>query len=67
MQIQEPVSQQMIAEIAREVVARLGIQMRTSAASRSLATGGAAAGDGVFATVDAAANAASKRRRRLSR
>jgi aldehyde dehydrogenase len=66
MQIQEPVSQQMIAEIAREVVARLGIQMRTSAASRSLATGGAAAGDGVFATVDAAANAAFETQKKVA-
>jgi aldehyde dehydrogenase len=58
MPIQEPIQQQVIAEIAREVVARLRAQMQQPAASPALARNSAAARDGVFATVDEAANAA---------
>ena len=52
MQIQE----QVIAEIAKEVVARLRIQLQPPASAP--ATAAAAARDGVFATVDEAVNAA---------
>ncbi len=52
MQIQE----QVIAEIAKEVVARLRIQLQPQAAAPATAV--AAARDGVFATVDEAVNAA---------
>jgi aldehyde dehydrogenase len=53
MQIQE----QMIAEIAKEVVARLRVQLQQPA-SAAPATNGAAPRDGVFSTVDEAVNAA---------
>ncbi len=55
MQIEEPIQAQVIAEIAREVVARLRVQLQQPATP---ATIGAAARDGVFSTVDEAANAA---------
>ncbi|MGA7342403.1 MAG: aldehyde dehydrogenase [Terracidiphilus sp.] len=54
MQIQE----QVIAEIAREVVARLRIPVQPPQVSRAPAAGGAVLGDGVFASVDEAASAA---------
>jgi aldehyde dehydrogenase len=54
MQIQE----QMIAEIAKEVVARLRVQMQQPTASAAPSKSLTAACDGVFATVDEAANAA---------
>ncbi|MDR3755008.1 MAG: aldehyde dehydrogenase [Terracidiphilus sp.] len=53
MQVQE----QVIAEIAREVVARLRVQMQQPQSSTALPTA-AAPRDGVFATVDEAVNAA---------
>ena len=53
MQVQE----QVIAEIAREVVARLRVQMQQPQSSAAVPTA-AAPRDGVFATVDEAANAA---------
>ena len=56
MQIQE----QMIAEIAQEVVARLRAQMQQPAATSARGKSLTAARDGVFATVDEAANAAWK-------
>ena len=59
MQIQE----QVIAEIAREVVARLRVQMREPAASNG---SGAASRDGVFATVDEAANAAFEAQKKVA-
>ncbi|MFP5209574.1 MAG: aldehyde dehydrogenase family protein [Acidobacteriota bacterium] len=67
MQTQEPVSQQVIAEIAREVVARLRAQMQPAPVTASMVTAARAAAaaprsavlhDGVFATVDEAVNAA---------
>ena len=67
MQTQEQVSQQVIAEIAREVVARLRAQMQPAPVTASMVTtarAGAAAPrsavlhDGVFATVDEGVNAA---------
>lgn len=51
MQIQE----QVIAEIAREVVARLRIQLQPQTATAPVSSGGR---DGVFSTVDEAVNAA---------
>jgi aldehyde dehydrogenase len=54
MQIQE----QMIAEIAKEVVARLRVQMQQPTTSAAPSKSLTAARDGVFATVDEAANAA---------
>jgi len=54
MQVQE----QVIAEIAREVVARLRVQMQQPQSSAAPAKTAAAPRDGVFATVDEAANAA---------
>ncbi len=59
MQIQE----QVIAEIAREVVARLRVQMREPAVSNG---SGAAARDGVFATVDEAVNAAFEAQKKVA-
>ena len=52
MQTQQQVSPQVIAEIAKEVVARLRMQMQTAPAAQ--APRPSAARDGVFATVDEA-------------
>jgi len=54
MQIQE----QVIAEIAKEVVARLRVQMQQPSASPAPHRNGAAPRDGIFATVDEAVEAA---------
>jgi aldehyde dehydrogenase len=59
MQIQE----QVIAEIAREVVARLRVQMREPAAANG---NGAETRDGVFATVDEAVNAAYEAQKKVA-
>jgi len=59
MQIQE----QVIAEIAREVVARLRVQMREPAAANG---NGAASRDGVFSTVDEAVNAAFEAQKKIA-
>ena len=59
MQIQE----QVIAEIAREVVARLRVQMQQSGGS---AVNVAAPRDGVFSTVDEAANAAFEAQKKVA-
>ena len=58
MQVQE----QLIADIAREVVARLRTQMQQPAIHRS----GAAGQDGVFATVDEAVNAAYEAQKKVA-
>jgi aldehyde dehydrogenase len=60
---------QLIAEIAQEVVARLQLQLRNPAASAPAvrANGAAATGDGVFATVDDAVKAAAAAQERLAR
>jgi aldehyde dehydrogenase len=55
------VSPQLIAEIAKEVVARLRMQMQTAPAPRT-----AAARDGVFATVDEAVNAAYEAQKKVA-
>jgi aldehyde dehydrogenase len=59
MQVQE----QVIAEIAREVVARLRAQMQQPQSSAATAT---APRDGVFATVDEAANAANEAQKQVA-
>jgi aldehyde dehydrogenase len=63
MPIQEPIQAQLIEEIAREVVARLRTQLQTGAPS----TSSAASGDGVFATVDEAAQAALEAQKKVAR
>jgi len=62
MQIQE----QVIAEIAREVVARLRVQLQEPQSSSAAAGNGAADRDGVFSTVDAAANAAYEAQKKVA-
>jgi aldehyde dehydrogenase len=61
MQVQE----QMIAEIAKEVVARLRIQMQLPQASPAPAGNSAALRDGVFATVDEAVSAACEAQKKV--
>jgi aldehyde dehydrogenase len=62
MQIQE----QLIAEIAKEVVARLRVQLQQPQSSVAAAGNGAAARDGVFATVDEAVNAAYEAQKKVA-
>jgi aldehyde dehydrogenase len=62
MQIQE----QVIAEIAKEVVARLRVQLQQPGAFSAPATNGAAGHDGVFATVDEAVNAAFEAQKKVA-
>jgi aldehyde dehydrogenase len=62
MQIQE----QMIAEIAKEVVARLRVQMQQPQASAPRAKSTIPTRDGVFATVDEAANAAFEAQKKVA-
>ncbi len=65
MQIQEvPIREQLIADIAREVVARLRVQMQQPAIAA--ARHAAAAHDGVFATVDEAVNAAYEAQKKVA-
>ena len=67
MQIQEPVSSQVIAEIAKEVVARLRAEMRPPQSSATPATSAAIAPrDGVFSTVDEAVNAAYEAQKKVA-
>ena len=56
----------MIAEIAKEVVARLRMQMQTAPAAQAPAPRTAAARDGVFATVDEAVNAAYEAQKKVA-
>jgi aldehyde dehydrogenase len=62
MQIQE----QVIAEIAKEVVARLRVQMQQPAASAAHGRNAAAPRDGVFQTVDEAVNAAYEAQKKVA-
>jgi aldehyde dehydrogenase len=57
---------QLVEEIAREVVARLRVQMQQPHSSAAPATNGAAASDGVFSTVDEAANAAYEAQKKVA-
>ncbi|MGA7832837.1 MAG: aldehyde dehydrogenase [Terracidiphilus sp.] len=66
MQIREPMQAQMIEEIAREVVARLCVQMQQPSASAVQSKSMTAARDGVFATVDEAANAAFEAQKKVA-
>ena len=66
MQIQEPVSSQVIAEIAKEVVARLRAEMRQPQTSAAPAATVAAPRDGVFSTVDEAVNAAFEAQKKVA-
>ena len=62
MQIEQSVSQQMIAEIAREVVARLREQMSPSSSAVPVLRGQ----DGVFESVDEAVNAAYEAQKKVA-
>ena len=62
MQIQE----QLVAEIAKEVVARLRIQLQPQVSSAASAAPSAASRDGVFATVDEAVNAAFEAQKKVA-
>ena len=66
MQIQEPVSSQVIAEIAKEVVARLRAEMRQPQSSAASSISVAAPRDGVFSTVDEAVNAAFEAQKKVA-
>jgi aldehyde dehydrogenase len=66
MQIQEPVSSQVIAEIAKEVVARLRAEMRQPQSSAASSVSVAAPRDGVFSTVDEAVNAAYEAQKKVA-
>src|ERR1035438_8387525 len=66
MQIQEPVSSQVIAEIAKEVVARLRAEMRQPQSSAASSVSVAAPRDGVFSTVDEAVNAAFEAQKKVA-
>jgi aldehyde dehydrogenase len=66
MPIREPIQAQLVAEIAKEVVARLRIQLQPQASSAAPAVSGAAARDGVFATVDEAVNAAFEAQKKVA-
>lgn len=66
MQIQEPIQAQLVAEIAREVVARLRIQLQPQISSAAPATRTAPSRDGVFATVDEAVDAAYEAQKKVA-
>ena len=66
MQTQQQVSPQVIAEIAKEVVARLRMQMQTAPTAQAPTPRTSAARDGVFATVDEAVNAAYEAQKKVA-
>ena len=66
MQTQQQVSPQVIAEIAKEVVARLRTQMQPAQPLTHRAASSTAARDGVFATVDEAVNAAYEAQKKVA-
>ncbi len=61
-----PIQEQMIAEIAREVVARLRVQMQAPAAAATPVVPVTTGRDGVFATVDEAVNAAFEAQKKVA-
>jgi hypothetical protein len=61
-----PIQEQMIAEIAREVVARLRVQMQAPVAIAAQIPQAAPGHDGVFATVDEAVNAAYEAQKKVA-
>jgi aldehyde dehydrogenase len=66
MPIQEQIQEQLVANIAREVVARLRIQLQPQPSSAAPAGVSAASRDGVFATVDDAVNAAFEAQKKVA-
>lgn len=66
MPIQEPIQAQLVAEIAREVVARLRVQLGPQLTAASPATQSSVSRDGVFATVDEAVNAAFEAQKKVA-
>ena len=61
-----PIQEQLVAEIAKEVVARLRVQLQSQVRSSVPATPAAASRDGVFATVDEAVNAAFEAQKKVA-
>jgi aldehyde dehydrogenase len=62
-----PIQEQLVAEIAKEVVARLRIHLQPLVSSSAPVTSGAAPSrDGVFATVDEAVNAAFEAQKKVA-
>ena len=61
-----PIQAELVEEIAKEVVARLRVQMQQPQTSAAPARNGAAPRDGVFATVDEAANAAYEAQKKVA-
>jgi aldehyde dehydrogenase len=61
-----PIQEQLVAEIAREVVARLRVQLQPQISSAAAATHSMPARDGVFATVDEAVNAAFEAQKKVA-
>ncbi len=61
-----PIQEELVAEIAREVVARLRVQLQPQTSSAAPATYAAASRDGVFATVDEAVNAAYEAQKKVA-
>ena len=61
-----PIQAELVEEIAKEVVARLRVQMQQPQPSAAPARNGAAPRDGVFATVDEAANAAYEAQKKVA-
>ncbi len=60
------IQEQLVAEIAKEVVARLRIQLQPQVTSAAPATHAAPSRDGVFATVDDAVNAAFEAQKKVA-
>ena len=61
-----PIQEQLVAEITREVVARLRIQLQPQISSAASATHAAPSRDGVFATVDEAVDAAFEAQKKVA-
>jgi aldehyde dehydrogenase len=61
-----PIQEELVAEIAREVVARLRVQLQSQGSPAPLSQQAVAAHDGVFATVDEAVNAAYEAQKKVA-
>ncbi len=66
MQTQQPIQEQMIADIAREVVARIRVQLQQPQSFAAPAIAPTAPRDGVFSTVDEAADAAFEAQKKVA-
>jgi aldehyde dehydrogenase len=66
MPVSEPIRADVIEEIAKEVVARLRVQLQQPQSSAASERTGAAPRDGVFATVDEAVNAAYEAQKKVA-